>query len=267
MIPDEFYAGFCGRPDDTLKEIYRGEGKAVPSEIPQPLYGLPPELIALNESAEKYANDGLYPSAEETYQKAVDLGAKMDAEHNQYAGLRILEMDYLARLYVKEGVKDRAEKTFASALEIEEQEVREQARSQPGHAGGAAGLFPWGLVDLYQNEGRLQDAESAIRRVLEIQIGALGERHRAIVQTLVHLADIYAKEGEQEPSKLADAKATYERAIAMQEANMGPNDPSVADLLRRYADFLSASNDPAKAAQVRARITSIEAHQPKADKP
>jgi len=161
---------------------------------------------------------------------------------------------------------DKAEKMYLDVLQSGEQEARSEARAQPVRSAYAAGLSASQLVNLYRNEGRLKDAEAIVRRVLEVQTATLGERHRAIVQTLTALADIYAEEANREPAKLADARATYERAIAMQEANMGADYPSVGDLLHRYADFLSQSNDPAKAAEVKARIASIEAHQPKTSK-
>jgi tetratricopeptide (TPR) repeat protein len=266
MIPDEFYEGFCGRPDRTLAEIYRGEGKTVQTEDPRPGSNFPAELTALNESAGKYAKDGLYPSAEEMYRKAIELAAKIDAEHGMYAGLRIMEIDQLGRLFEQEGLKDRAEQTYISALDLGEQEVRAEARSQPGRSGVATGLLPLGLVSLYQSEGRLQDAEAVIRRVLETQISSLGERHRAIVSTLLELAEICEQESPKEPGKLVEAKTTYERAIAIQEANMGPADASLIPLLERYAGLLSRSDDAAKVADVKARIASIQALQAKTGK-
>jgi tetratricopeptide (TPR) repeat protein len=261
-IPDEFYEGFCGRPEETLAEIYRGEGKAVQTEDPRPGWHLPPELAAVNESAEKYAKDGLYPSAEETYRKAIELAAKIDAEHGMYAGLRAMEMERLGRLFEQEGLKDRAEQIYVSALEIGEQEAQSAARSQPGRSGMATGLIHSGLVSLYQSEGRLRDAEAVIRRVLEFQVTSLGERHRAIVGTLVELAEICGQEAQKEPEKLVEAKTAYERAIAIQEGNMGPGDPSLVPLLKGYAGILSESDEAAKAADVKARIASIQAHQP-----
>ena len=39
--PDDSYSGFCGRPDQTLAEIYRGEGKVVETEGPNPTMDFP----------------------------------------------------------------------------------------------------------------------------------------------------------------------------------------------------------------------------------
>jgi tetratricopeptide (TPR) repeat protein len=264
MVPHEFRPGFglCERTEETMAEIYRGEGRAAQAEAGAPRTGLPPELVALNQTAEKYLNDGLYPSAEETYKQAIELAGKMDSDHNRYGTLRTLEMIQLGQLFEREGSKDQAEKSYLGALEIGERE----ARSGSDHSGFAISLLPLNLISLYKNEGRLQDAEAVVQGVLEIQVASLGERHRAIVATLAELADIREQEGLQEPTKLAEAKATYERAIAMQEANLGPNDPSLISLLEKYASLLSTLNENAKAAEVSARIASIQAIQRKEGK-
>jgi tetratricopeptide (TPR) repeat protein len=263
MVPDEFRGGFgrCEHIEETAAEIYRGEGRVAQVEERRPRTGLPPELVALNQTAEKYLNDGRFPSAEETYKQAIELAGKMDSDHDHYGTLRIVEMDQLGQLFEREGFKDRAEKSYKDALEIGEQE----ARSQTGRPTFAMSL-PLNLCYLYRNEGRLQDAEAVVQAVLEIQIASLGERHRVIVDTLAELADIRDQEGQKDPTKLAGAKATYERAISMQVANLGPNDPSLIRLLEKYAGLLSRLNEDAKAAEVTARIASIQATQPKAGK-
>lgn len=264
MVPYEFRPGFglCERTEETMAEIYRGEGRAAQAEVGAPRTGLPPELVALNQTAEKYLNDGLYPSAEETYMQAIELAGKMDSDQDHYGGLRIVEMDQLGQLFEREGSKDRAEKSYLGALEIGERE----AQSGSDHSGFATSLLPLNLIYLYKNEGRPQEAEAVVQGVLEIQVASLGERHRAIVDTLAELADIREQEGLQEPTKLAEAKTTYERAIAIQEANLGPNDPSLIKLLEKYASLLSTLNENAKAAEVSARIASIQAIQRKAGK-
>jgi tetratricopeptide (TPR) repeat protein len=264
MVPDEFRGGFgrCEHIEETAAEIFRGEGRAVHVEEGRPRTGLPPELITLNQTAEKYLNDGLYRSAEETYKQAIELAGKMDSDHDHYGTLRIVEMNQLGQLFEREGSKDQAEKSYLGALEIGERE----ARSKSDHPSFAMSVLPLSLIYLYKNEGRLQEAEAVVQGVLEIQVASLGERHRAIVDTLAELADIREQEGLQEPTKLAEAKATYERAIAMKGANLGPNDPSLIELLEKYRSLLSRLNEDAKAAEVSARIASIQAIHRKAGK-
>ncbi|PYU18787.1 MAG: hypothetical protein DMG32_25665 [Acidobacteria bacterium] len=49
----------------------------------------------------------------------------------------------------------------------------------------------------------------------------------------------------------------YERVLAIQEVNLGPDHPQLIPPLSDYADILRKLHDDAKAAQVRARIDMI----------
>jgi hypothetical protein len=261
MVPNEFREGFglCGRLPETLAQIYRGEGRAVAVDQPARSY-LPPELTALNQAAEKYEKDGLYPSAEDAYGRAVRLAEKIDADpQGDYGNLAPLEMDSLGQLFEREGLEDRAEKSYLSALEYMEQRAGPQ---QPGK-GFAASLYPISLVSLYRNEGRLKDAEQAVQHALDIQVACLGERHRSVVQTLSMLADIYEDEGKNEPTQIERAASTYERAIAIQESNLGPNDSGLLPLLQGYAGLLQKLHEDRKAAEVKSKIAAISAIQQK----
>ncbi len=77
------------------------------------------------------------------------------------------------------------------------------------------------------------------------------------------LADIYEDEGKDEPATLAQAATTYERAIAIQEANLGSGDPGLLPLLQKYADLLQKLHEDAKAAGVKSKIAAISATQQK----
>ena len=215
---------------------------------------VPSDLDALNKTAEKYEQDGLYPSAEDTYNRALAMAEKMEADpQNRYGGLIVMEMNSLGQLFEKEGFQDRAEKTYANALAINEK----QAGPDRGHAAFALMLDPHYLVNLYRTEGRLTDAEPLLQRVLETQERSLGERHRAVVQTLTTFAHIYQEEGKTDQAKYALALPLYERAIKIQEANLGPDHPEVLSLLSEYADLLQKLHEDAKAAEIRARVARI----------
>lgn len=246
----------CDSAPTQLAQLYRSEGKVAEADQQPPVTSyLPPELAALNRLAEKYANDGLYPSAEDTYNRAIALAEKMDADpQSRYASLVVGEMNSLAQLFEKEGLKDRAERTYASALEMIEKLAGPQ---QPNHKLYATILNPHRLIDFYRREGRLKDAEPLLQRVLEIQEQSLGERDGAVAQTLLTLAGIYQEEGKNNEIKYAPALPLYERALAIQQVNLGPDHPELVGLLRQYADLLLKLHDDAKAAQVQARIDMI----------
>lgn len=266
MVPDEFKNGFglCWRIPETMSEIYRGEGRAAEVEeaSPQRISNLPPDVIALNQAAEKYEKDGLYPSAEDAYQRAISSAEKFDSEQSRPGSVASVELDLLGQLLVREKLKDRAEDAFLRAVKLRAQLVG----PQPDRRMFAQALLPDNLVYLYRDEGRFQDAESVLQRVLDIQIATVGEKHRTVVDTLMKLAGISEQEGALVPEKLLEAKSLYERAITIQESNMGSNDPSLIPLLQGYAELLFKLKEDGRAAEVRARINSIQALQKKLSK-
>jgi len=256
FIEEPYRAGYalCGSRSGMLAEVYRGEGRTVDADqLPRDEH-FPAELAALNRIAEKYEKDGLDPSAEVTYNRAIALAEKMEADpQNRYGGLIVGEMNSLGQLFEKEGLRDRAERTYASALEIDEK----LAGPQRGHTAYAVMLDPHYLLELYRSEGRLKDVETLLQRVLEIQEQSLGERHRSVVQTLTTLAGVYTEEGEKDEAKYAQALPLYERVLAIQQANLGLDHPQLIYPLSDYADILRKLHNDAKAAQVQARIDMI----------
>jgi tetratricopeptide (TPR) repeat protein len=257
---EPYRAGYalCGSLPKRLAEVYAAEGRTVDAEqVPRTL-DFPRDLDALNKTAEKYEKDGLYPSAEETYNRAIAMAEKMEADpKNRYGGLIVTEMNSLGQLFEKEGFKDRAEQSYASALEVNEK----QAGPERGHVGYAQMLDAHYLIDLYRTEGRLQDAEPLLRRVLETQVRSMGERNRVVVQTLATFAGVFEEEGKTDKAKFAQALPLYERALAIQDAILGPHDREQLGLLGKYADLLVKLHDDAKAAEVHARMDMISAAQ------
>jgi Tetratricopeptide repeat len=257
---EPYRAGYanCGSLNQRLAQVYRAQGRIAEAEQLHQDNGMPAELDALNKIAEKYEKDGLYPSAEETYNRAITLAEKIEADpKNRYGGLIVREMNSLGKLLEKEGFKDRAERAYLSALEVDEK----LAGPERGRTHHAETLNPAYLLDLYRKEDRLKDAESLLQQILAVQERSLGERHRVVVQNLSRLASIYEEYGKKDETKYAQALPLYERALAIQEVNLGPDHPDLLSLLRQYADLLVKLHDEAKAAQVRARMALISTAQ------
>jgi tetratricopeptide (TPR) repeat protein len=257
MIPAEIREGygFCGHLSGVLDEIYRGEGRHAEAAQLAPESPFPAELDALNKAAEKFTADGVYPSAEDTYNRAILLAQRLEADpQSRFNGsLTMREMDSLARLYEKEGAKDKAERTYLAAQEMTEK----RAGSEPGQFGFMTALNPVGLISLYENEGRFKDAEAMLQLVVDLQAKYLGEKHRVVVDTLTMLAGVYEQAGQKDPAQYAQARATYERALSLQESMIGPQHPQLLLLLQRLAGVLEKLHDDAKAADVKARIAAI----------
>ncbi len=176
MIPSEIRDGYCINLSGVLDEIYRGEGRHAEAAQLAPESPFPAELDALNKAANKFMDDGVYPSAEDTYNRAILLAQRLDADpQSRFNGsLAMMEMDSLARLYEKEGAKDKAERAYLAAQEMREK----RAGSEPSQRGYVMSLNPVNLIYLYQNEGRFQDAEAMLQRVFDVQVKYLGEKDR-----------------------------------------------------------------------------------------
>jgi Tetratricopeptide repeat len=80
-----------------------------------------------------------------------------------------------------------------------------------------------------------------------------------VVETLTMLAGVYEQAGEKDPAEYAQARATYERALSLQESMIGPQHPQLLTLLQRLANVLDKLHDGAKAAEVKGRIAAITA--------
>jgi tetratricopeptide (TPR) repeat protein len=259
MIPAEIRDGYglCGHLAGVLDQIYRGEGRHAEAAQLTPDSPFPAELEAMNKAANKFMDDGVYPSAEDTYNRAITLAQRLDADpQSSFNGsLTMMEMDSLARLFEKEGAKDKAERTYLAAQEMREK----RAGSEPSQRGFAMALNPVNLIFLYRNEGRFKDAEAMLQRAIDLQVKYLGEKDRAVVDTLTMLAGVYEQAGEKDSTQYMQARATYERALGLQESMVGPKHPQLIPLLQRLAGVLVKLHDDAKAAEVNARIAAISA--------
>jgi tetratricopeptide (TPR) repeat protein len=252
--------GDCGNLPAVLSEIYRGEGREAEAARLPPDSIFPAELEALNKSAGKFMDDGLYPSAEDAYNRAIALARKLDVDpQSRFNGsLTIREIDSLGRLYEKEGAKDKAEQSYLTVQEMTEK----RAGSEPSQMGFAMSLTSINLVNLYRNEGRFKDAEAVLQRGLDLEVKYLGERNRAVVNTLMTLAGVYEQEGQKDEEQYAPARAAYERALSIQESMVGLSHPQLLPVLRQYAQLLVTAHDTANTAKVRARIDAITALDP-----
>jgi tetratricopeptide (TPR) repeat protein len=262
LIPLQNSTGYGCNVSGMYQQIYRGEGRTADAERADQSgrdNDLPPDLAVLDRTAQQYAKDGVYPSAEEAYGRAIALAQKLATQpHSRYMGLEVREMDALGRLYEKEDFNDRAEKEYLESFGL----TKSKAGPEPEQRPFAVALNPSPLMGLYWKEGRLAEAEQLLDGVLEIKVADLGERHESVVNTLTELAQTYEQEARKDKSKFTQARSVYERAIAIQEQNLALNNPQMISLLRQYATLLDEIPDKAKAAEVRARIAAGSSSQP-----
>ena len=211
--------GTCEFLQATLADIYRGEGRTVDAgqvDATDMGSGLSPELDAFNKSAKQYENDGLYVQAEFTYRQAV---AWIEAHPTRTEGKIIADLtsmlpaeyDGIGRALEKQGRKELAEESFKKAIATQEAQASESPL-----AVGSVNFS--GLMDLYRQQGRLNELEPIIQHAIELQEKSLGESSTNVAHTLVTLAALYKQEG-----KDAQASPLYERAKKIEDLNLGPN--------------------------------------------
>jgi tetratricopeptide (TPR) repeat protein len=249
--------GTCEYLQNTLAEVYRGEGRTVEGgqvDARNMDADFPPELDALNKSAQRYENDGLYAQAEFTYRQAAAwieahplwTGGKIPTE---LTGMLPMEYNGIGNALEKQGRNDLAEEAFKKAISSEEERTSDNQIS-------LRSFSFWGLMDLYRKEGRLNELEPIIQHALGLQERTVGESSTMVAQTLVMYGDLYKDEG-----KYVEAKPLYERAMKIEETNLGPYARESLSALYSYADLLVKLHEDAKAAEIQTRISEIEKKQ------
>jgi tetratricopeptide (TPR) repeat protein len=249
--------GPCEPLQRTLAEVYRNEGRTVEGEKVAASgmeKDLPPELNALDESAQKSEKDGLFADAEYTYRQAAAYieahpkwdGGKMPAD---LRGMASMEYNNLGRVLEKEGRNDLAEEAYKKAIASREATASEIPI-------GLRSFNFSGLMSLYQKEGRLSEMEPIFQHALELQEKAIGESSIDVARTLVTFGNLYKSEG-----KYANAEPLFERAMKIYETNLGHFDRQEVFALESYADILLKLHEEAKAAELQARIKEIEKKQ------
>jgi len=251
------FPGPCESLQGTLAEVYRNEGRSVDAgQVAASTMdeGIPPELDALNKSAQRDEDDGLYVQAEFKYRQAV---AWVEAHPlgpsgqilTDLTGMLSVEYNGIGRALEKQGRDGLAEESYKKSIESQETRALENPMS--------ARSFGFSqLTNLYRREGRLSEMEPVIQHTLSIQEKAVGESSTNVAGTLVIFADLLKDEG-----KYAEAEPLYERASKIEEANLGPDNPRSLATLSSYADLLLKSHKDAKASELQARISEIEKKQ------
>jgi tetratricopeptide (TPR) repeat protein len=246
--------GPCEFLQRTLAEVYRNEGRTVDAgqlDASNMDADFPPELDALNKSAQQYEKDGLFVQAEFTYRQAVTWveahplwnGGKMPTD---LTGMLSMEYNGIGDVLEKQGRNELAEESYKKAIASQEARASENPMA-------VRSFSLSGLMNLYRKEGRLKELEPIVQHTLDLQEKFIGESSTNVAQTLVTFAELYKQEG-----KYAQAGPLYERALKIEDANLGPNHPQSLMVLNSYADLLLKLHEDAKAAELQARIKEIE---------
>jgi len=97
------------------------------------------------------------------------------------------------------------------------------------------------------DDGRYVEAELQLAAALKMA-EAFGEHDHRLGASLNNLAEPYLAQG-----KYAQAEPLSKRALAIREMTLGPEHPTVAEMLDHYANLLRKMDRAAEAAKLKAR--------------
>jgi tetratricopeptide (TPR) repeat protein len=140
----------------------------------------------------------------------------------------------------------------ADAIALAE-EYREKASDAYGTEHPRYAIAVKVLASVLQNTDRREEAESLMRRALEIDEKNLGPEHPDVADDLRDLGVI-----QRNASRAGEADASLRRSLAIEEKNFGPQDPRLIATLTELALFLTINEQIAEARQVFFRILSIQ---------
>ena len=108
------------------------------------------------------------------------------------------------------------------------------------------------LANLYQRQGKYEEAEPLYKRSLAITEKALGKKHSAIANTLSNLALLYRQQG-----KYEKAEPLYKQSLAIKEKALGKEHPLVATILNNLAELYDQQGKHKKAQPLYKRSLAI----------
>jgi len=139
----------------------------------------------------------------------------------------------------------------ADAIALAE-EYREKAREGFGTEHPRYAIALKVLAKILQNTDRIEEAESLMRRALEIDERSFGPVHPDVAEDLKDLAVILRN-----LNRVGETEALLRRSLAIEEKNFGLQHPMLIPALTELALFLSINEQIAEARQVFFRILSI----------
>ena len=152
-----------------------------------------------------YMNLGLYPRAQELFERSVQVASAAKVENPETLRAR----QRLAWTLFREGRLAEAEAQEKSLVELEQRTLG----PENGETLGAMGDF----ATILQEEGRLPEAEKILSEVLERQKRALGPEARWTLASMDNLAGILVDEG-----RFAEADNLEQQTLEIQRRVFGP---------------------------------------------
>ena len=168
-----------------------------------------------------------------TARELLDRGAdkiRSNLREQPLAQARLL--DTMGQIYFRLGL-------YAEARPLLEDSLALRQRYRAGAVPLADSHQHLGLLDQAQNR---PEAESHLKKALDLRRESLGPGHPEVAQTLKALGVLDAMRG-----RLPEAKAAFQRALEIQEASLGRIHPDIAATLNNLAGVWMAQGHPERA--------------------
>ena len=197
---------------------------------------LPPDrndvAVAINDLAQLYVAQGRYADAEPLLRRSLAIVENRGRPDDFNVGVAL---NSLANLYEDQGRYAEAEPLLKRSIAIYEKArwpfaTREKAR-EPKDFEVSIPLNT--LAQVYQRQGRTDEAEALYKRNLAIREEALGPDDREVGGALNNLAGLYSEQG-----RYAEAEPMYRRSLGIFEKKLGPEHPHVGAALHNLARLL-----------------------------
>jgi len=233
LIIGRFYAGELRviKAEEAFKTAYTLAAQSYPLNDPivdRCFYSLSDCYETQNKNAER-----------EVLLKAriATLASKLGQRHQDLAPLH----QQLASLYRAMGDSENAKTSFQQYMAILEDHI--------GEANAQTANTLLTMAEIYSAQGATTEAESVYSRLIPMYQKVYGFDHWRIGRCLLDLAGMQ--------SDLVKAKSNYKRALEIYDKAFGTNHPFLIGVLENYAQVATASNDPALARQLQARVSLI----------
>ena len=181
----------------------------------------PDVAASLNNLANLYYSQGLYPRAQPLYLRALAIREEVLGKHHPDVAATL---NNLANLYLAQAMPARAELLHQRALGIWEEAL---GKDDP-HVAQALN----NLANLYYSQGMYKQAEPLYIRALAIREAALGKDHPDVAASLNNLASLYDAQG-----LYARAEPLLQRARTIREAAFSKDHPSMVPTLTNLVRF------------------------------
>ncbi len=190
-----------------------------------------------NQAKEAHARgcEALYRREFDTAAREFALAVSLDPENSLYFGSAALTASRMGNF-------TESERLYKRSIE--------QAKNTFGPDDPQVATVTFGLVDLYRNQERYQDAEALCHDMLVGLVGTPFGSMRARV--LSRLGNLHWWQG-----RLDDAEAHYLSAIAECEAAYGAEHPKLAGQLRPLAELYRMKGQQAEAEAITRRVRAI----------